>query len=243
MRQSEPAQPVRVTPEESLATFGAEVRQLRKARQMTLADLAAASGVSVSHLSAIERGGVNPTLGKIAQIAEGLGVPEEWFFTRREGDGPLERTFVVRRENRRSLNLLYGEPAEVSGYSDALLSSSLGGAFHMGLSEYPPHSDAVADEIYVREGEQHGLVLEGELVLTLGTETIRLRAGDSFSFPGTILHAMRNKSDRPARLIWVNSPVVIPKFAVHAKAGPAANRTGTSPPRATPITPIKGRSR
>ncbi|MFC3616590.1 helix-turn-helix domain-containing protein [Lutimaribacter marinistellae] len=224
-----------ISPDESMATFGAEVRELRRARQMTLADLAEASGVSLSHLSAIERGSVNPTLGKISRIAIGLGVPEEWFFNRREGEGPLERTYVVRHENRRNLNLLYGETAEVSGYADELLSSSLGGAFHMGISEYAPHSEAVADEIYSRAGEQHGLVLEGELVLTLETEVITVRAGDSFSFPGDILHSTRNMSDRPARLIWVNSPVIIPKYAVHEETetppdkARAANkkRTGT----------------
>lgn len=217
----------RVSPEESMESFGAEVRELRRARQMTLADLARASGVSVSHLSAIERGSASPTLKKISKIAVGLGVPEEWFFSRRQGKGPLERTYVVRRENRRNLNLLYGEPAAVSGYSDALLSSSLGGAFHMGVSEYPPHSENVADEIYSRDGEQHGLVLEGELVLTLEDEVITVRAGDSFSFPGEILHATRNMSDKPARLIWVNSPVIIPKYAVHEnkEAQPVKART------------------
>ena len=46
-----------VTPfSESMTAFGMEVRQLRKARKMTLKDLARASGVSLSHLSAIERG-------------------------------------------------------------------------------------------------------------------------------------------------------------------------------------------
>lgn len=204
----------RVKPEEALASFGAEIRELRKARQMTLADMAEASGVSVSHLSAIERGTVNPTLAKISRIAEALGVPEDWFFARREGNGPLERAYVVRRENRRSLNPLYGDPPEVSGYHDFLLSSSLGGAFHMGISDYPPYSEEVLDEVYSRDGEQHGIVLEGELVLTLENEKITLRAGDSFSFPGHVLHSARNKSDKPARLIWVNSPVIIPKYAV-----------------------------
>lgn len=210
----------RVTTEETLASFGAEIRELRKARQMTLADLAEASGVSVSHLSAIERGAVNPTLGKITLVAAALGVPEEWFFARREGKGPLERAYVVRRANRRSLNPLYGDPPGVSGYHDYLLSSSLGGAFHMGISDYPPYSEAVLDEVYSRDGEQHGIVLEGELVLTLEDETITLRAGDSFSFPGHILHATRNKSDRPARLIWVNAPVIIPKYAALREADP-----------------------
>ncbi|GGH18279.1 transcriptional regulator, XRE family with cupin sensor [Cribrihabitans marinus] len=204
----------RLTRDEGVATFGAEVRELRKARQMTLANLAEASGVSISHLSAIERGTVNPTLGKITRIAEALGVPEEWFFSFRPGSGALERRYVVRSGHRRNLNLLYGETVEEAGYSDALLSSSIGGGFHMGLSDYPPYSEAVMDELYSREGEQHGFVLEGELVLRLEDEEITVRAGDSFSFPGEVLHSTRNKSAHPARLIWANSPVIIPKYAV-----------------------------
>jgi transcriptional regulator with XRE-family HTH domain len=205
----------RLSSDEDLATFGSEIRALRKARKMTLADLAQASGVSVSHISAIERGSASPTLSKITGIAEGLGVPEEWFFTRRKGEGPLERTYVVRRANRRSLNLLYGETPETCGYADELLSSSLGGGFHLGISEYPPYSNKVPDDFFVRDGEAHGLVLEGELTLTLEDEVITVREGDSFSFPGNILHSTRNKSAKPAKLIWVNSPVIIPRFAVH----------------------------
>ncbi|MEY8839663.1 cupin domain-containing protein, partial [Cribrihabitans sp. XS_ASV171] len=151
-------------------------------------------------------------------------VPEDWFFASRPGSGPLERAYVVRRENRRNLNVLYGETEQAAGYSDALLSSSLGGAFHMGISDYAPHSETVVDEVYAREGEHHGFVLEGELVLKLEDETITLRAGDSYSFPGHVLHSARNKSDKPARLIWVNSPVIIPKYAVLEEDKAAAKR-------------------
>ncbi|MBE1282138.1 MAG: helix-turn-helix domain-containing protein [Rhodobacteraceae bacterium] len=203
---------VRATPAETMSAFGSEVRQLRKARQMTLAELAKASGVSVSHLSAIERGTVNASLPKVSRIAEALSVPEEWFFNRRSGAGPMERSYVVRKQNRRSLDLLYGEPVEKSGYSDRLLSSSIGGDFYMGVSDYSPHSSQVTHHLFQRDGEMHGLVLDGEFELTLEDEVITLRAGDSFSFPGQIVHSARNISDQPARLLWVNSPVIIPKY-------------------------------
>ena len=42
--------------DQATVILGQELRELRKARRMTLMDLAEASGVSVSHLSAIERG-------------------------------------------------------------------------------------------------------------------------------------------------------------------------------------------
>nr|WP_256439785.1 cupin domain-containing protein [Ruegeria sp. R13_0] len=59
----------------------------------------------------------------------------------------------------------------------------------------------------------HGVVLDGELELVLEDETVTLRTGDSFSFPGEILHVLRNVTDQPARMIWVNSPVIIPRFS------------------------------
>ena len=99
----------------------------------------------------------------------------------------------------------------------------------MGISDYPPYSEKVADELYSREGEQHGFVLEGELTLRLEDEIITLRAGDSFSFPGHILHSTRNKSAHPARLIWVNSPVIIPKYAA-LDTSRRTSRNKTRPP-------------
>ena len=197
--------------ERSVAAFGLEVRQLRKARRMTLAELAAASGVSVSHLSAIERGAVNASLDKVNRLADALAVPVAWFFTRRPGEGPLERAHVVRSQNRRNLNLLYGETSDESGYTDWLLSSTIGGEFYFGVSEYAPRSETREEDIVIRDGEQHCLVLEGEIELVLRNEVIVLRAGDSYSIPGDIPHKTSNHGEAPARMIWVNSPVIIPK--------------------------------
>jgi transcriptional regulator with XRE-family HTH domain len=202
---------------ESVAAFGLEVRQLRKARRMTLSQLAEASGISLSHISAIERGAVNASLDKVNRLANALSVPVAWFFTRRPGTGPLERAHVVRAKNRRNLNLLYGEPAERSGYTDWLLSSTIGGEFYFGVSEYPPHQNHHRDEIVVRDGEQHCLVLEGEIELLLGDEVITLRAGDSYSIPGDIPHRSSNQTDKTARMIWVNSPVIIPEECVRGE--------------------------
>lgn len=168
------------------SNFGAEVRQLRKARRMTLSDLAAESEISVSYLSAIERGAVDPSIGKVARIATALGVPEEWFFYKRTGQGPMERSYVVRERNRRQLNALYGETVQKLGHVDELLSSSIGGAFYVGQSEYAPKTERVVTPVVSRGGELHGVLITGELRLTINEEDITLRPGDSFSFPGEV---------------------------------------------------------
>jgi transcriptional regulator with XRE-family HTH domain len=193
------------------ATFGAEVRALRKTRRMTLKDLATVSGVSLSHLSAIERGASNPSLEVIDSIASALSVSPDWFFVRRSGAGPLERACVVRAHERRALNVLYGQSEHEIGYADGLLSASIGGRFYMGMARYAPGASRPDEPMLVHDGEEHGVVIEGTLELTLGDEVVTLRAGDSYSFDGRIPHHARNRSDAPAVLVWAVAPVVIPK--------------------------------
>ncbi|WP_299616438.1 cupin domain-containing protein [uncultured Tateyamaria sp.] len=199
----------------ALSSLGSEVRQLRKARQLTLKQLSAQAGISLSHASAIERGVTNPSVDVLHAIAQALSVTPDWFFARRSGPGPMEQTYVVRAQNRRNLNALYGQGVEELGYSDQLLSSSIGGQFYMGLAVYAPFSEGPEQPLQEHEGEEHGLVLEGELEMQIGDECITLRAGDSYSFDARIPHHGRNRTDRPCRLIWAVSPVVIPKDVVH----------------------------
>jgi quercetin dioxygenase-like cupin family protein len=42
-----------------------------------------------------------------------------------------------------------------------------------------------------RHGEQWGIVVEGEMELTIGGDTRRYRAGDSYSIPAGVEHAAR----------------------------------------------------
>jgi transcriptional regulator with XRE-family HTH domain len=64
-----------VVGESSLAArIGARLRELRQARSLTLAKLAEQSGMSVSYLSAVEKGVNLPSLQTLARITEALGV-------------------------------------------------------------------------------------------------------------------------------------------------------------------------
>lgn len=196
---------------ESLVSLGSEMRQLRRARDLTLKDISELTGVSLSHLSAIERGAANPSMDVLQTVAAALRVSPDWFFARRPGKGPFERAFIVRAQNRRNLNALYGQsPAEL-GYTDSLISSSIGGRFYMGIAVYSPRSEVPEEPLLQHSGEEHGLVMEGELEMQIGQEFIILREGDSYSFDARIPHHGRNRSDAVCKLIWAVSPVVIPK--------------------------------
>ena len=206
---------------------GAEIRELRKVRGLTLRALSDATGISLSYLSAVERDLGNPSFEVFKSIANALAVDVNWFFATRQGAGPLERACIVRSDSRRSLNVLYGSPAHEIGYSDSLLSSSIGGRFYMGLAVYAPGSNVPEQPLHSHEGEEHGIVIKGQLEMTLEDEVVTLSVGDSYSFDARIRHHARNRTDEEAILVWAVSPVVIPAEVEERDGESASDGTET----------------
>jgi len=106
---------------------------------------------------------------------------------------------------------MYTRTAQELGFEDELLSSSLAGQCYLLLSHFPPKKGAAPEHLegYVFEGEQHGLVLTGEIELKLGDELIVLHTGDSFSYPSLIAHRFRNRKNKKATMVWAMTPVRI----------------------------------
>ena len=59
----------------SRESAGAAIRALRESRDLSLADLAAATGVSIMGLSYLERGARKPHKGTVRKVENGLGLP------------------------------------------------------------------------------------------------------------------------------------------------------------------------
>mgnify|MGYP006272272507 FL=1 len=191
--------------------LGSEIREVRKARGQTLKQLAARVSCSTAYLSRIELGTANVSRALLQEISAALAVDPDWFFPRRSGAGPLERRHVVRAQNRRALSGMYTRTPEELGFEDELLSSTLSGQCYLILSRFRPGAGTPPDPLegYAFEGEQHAIVLTGEVELRLGDEVIVLRPGDSFSYPSTIAHRFRNRTDREATMVWAMSPIRI----------------------------------
>jgi len=188
------------------ARLGEELRALRKAHGLTLQALARKSGKSISFISKIERGRARPSITALQDIAEALDVPICWFF---ETDGPVpadERPYIVRANRRRRLSYFGMTSTDYMGREDFLLSAGLDGRLALGVSHYEPGGTA-GDDLYTHQGEEAGLVLEGEIELTLDKKVFLLKHGDSFSFPASLPHTYRNSGEITAVLMWANTPV------------------------------------
>ncbi|WP_206520444.1 MULTISPECIES: helix-turn-helix domain-containing protein [unclassified Mesorhizobium] len=175
-----------------------DIRALRKARGLTLAEIALKLDRSVGWVSQVERGLSVPSLGDLRAFAELFGVPLSLFFSH---DVPAEeeRGVVVRAGSRRSLG------TSESGLVEELLSPDLGGSFEMLRSVFAPGAELKTEAR--RPTEEAGYVASGTFELEIGGVWHRLSEGDSFRFEGKPFR-WRNPGADPAVVIWVVSPPV-----------------------------------
>ncbi|WP_206619201.1 MULTISPECIES: helix-turn-helix domain-containing protein [unclassified Mesorhizobium] len=175
-----------------------DIRALRKARGLTLAEIAMKLDRSVGWVSQVERGLSIPSLGDLRAFAELFGVPLSLFFSH---DVPAEeeRGVVVRAGSRRSLG------TSESGLVEELLSPDLGGSFEMLRSVFAPGAELKTEAR--RPTEEAGYVASGTFELEIGGVWHRLSEGDSFRFEGKPFR-WRNPGAEPAVVIWVVSPPV-----------------------------------
>jgi transcriptional regulator with XRE-family HTH domain len=177
---------------------GKDLRALRKARGLTLAELALRIGRSVGWLSQIERDLAEPTIGDLRRLAEALDQPMSLFFGVPEAPTD-ERGYVVRADSRRSL----GHADE--GLVEQLLSPDLGGSFEIVRSVFAPGAELATPAR--RPTEEAGYIVSGTLDLTIGPRVFRLGPGDSFRFKDEP-YRWANPGPDPCVAIWVIAPPV-----------------------------------
>ena len=96
-----------ILPDEPLSAsqlLARDIRALRKARGLTLAELGARLKRSIGWLSQVERGLSAPSLADLRAFAELFGVPLSLFFGH-EAEREEERGVVVRSGRRRSIRI------------------------------------------------------------------------------------------------------------------------------------------
>jgi transcriptional regulator with XRE-family HTH domain len=176
--------------------LGVRLRELRRARGLSVRDVAEACGLSSSFLSLVETGRSDITIGRLVRLVAFYGVslvdllPEQ----------PAADDYVVHSHDIR----LMRSPAE--GIDIHLLAPDTHRTMMPMLLTVDP--GAALAERGQHPGEEWVHVLEGELVLEVeGLETRVLRTGDSAYYASTRPHRFGNgsKSER-LRLICVDTP-------------------------------------
>lgn len=180
-------------------SIGSKIRELRRAKGMTLQQVADASQISVGYLSQIERDQSKLPIGVLKKISTVLGVQMNWFFHVSEAPA-RERDVVVRANDRRQFSFTG------IGVDEELLSPNLNGPLELLMSTLEVGADSGE---YSHEGAEAGLVMEGRLDLWVGDRFFQLEEGDSFSFNSAEVHRCGNSGAKTAKVLWVITP---PKY-------------------------------
>ncbi|MCQ9367702.1 pyridoxal-dependent decarboxylase [Brevibacterium sp. 50QC2O2] len=168
--------------------LGPRLRDIRRAKGLTVQDLARRSGVSRSMVSEVERGGRVPTILTLDRLATALGTGLGRLVAGEAGD---DDAIIVRRQDEQAR-------LDEGSWSRTVLNPNLAGVeFEFMRVEIAAGVDAGAYDPHMRGSREYVAVESGVLTLSLDGRDYRLAAGDSIYFGGARVHAFRNDASVP----------------------------------------------
>jgi transcriptional regulator with XRE-family HTH domain len=179
--------------------IGERVRALRKARGLSVADVAKQSGIPESTVYGIEGHLVSPPLGNIVSLAKVFEISVGDFFGE-SGDSPY---CIVRSDDRKTVSRFNSLDETSGGYSYQSLGQHKKNRhmepFLVTLS--PTESSEIEPNQHI--GEEIIFVLEGKIEVRLLDKTEILNPGDSIYYDSTMPHFISCHGKEPATILAV----------------------------------------
>ena len=182
------------------ASIGREVKTLRRQQNMTVADVAQLTGLSIGMLSKIENGNTSPSLKTLQVLSHTFSVPVTAFFAgfneRREVQHVRANEHVeVDRRGTRA-----GHQYNLLGHIGANSSGVMMEPYLITLSE-----DSDVFPTFQHEGLEMLYVLEGEVKYRHDDKIFHLRPGDSLFFDADAPHGPEVLVKLPIRYLSIIS--------------------------------------
>lgn len=179
--------------------IGVKLRHTRMVKGLTLRKLADKVGCSESLLSKIENGRSSPSLNMLQKVAKGLDMTVGQLFSQVDSDAaPVtkagERIMIHTDQSRKGKGLIL---ERLIPYSEGHLLQ--GNIHHIEV-------DGGSEGMLQHDGEEFGYVLEGRIELIVDGKPYVVEQGDSFCFRSEKAHGYRNVGEKPAQIIWLNTP-------------------------------------
>lgn len=179
-------------PAESVLSPGQRFRRLRQKRNLSLVQVAKATGVSVGFLSALERGQMRASVATLTRIARYYRTNLLSFF-----DDSKKNSRLVPPAERRVLETTKGVRMELLAWGNKVMEPH--------LFRIKPGSGS--GEPYTHEGEEFLHVIRGTFEIWIGNEEhYKLKPGDSLYFESSTPHRWRNPGSSESWLLWINTP-------------------------------------
>jgi transcriptional regulator with XRE-family HTH domain len=187
--------------------LGRQIRAERLGQGIGLREMARRLGISASALSQIETGKARPSVSKLFDIVNLLGVSVDGLLAGGDGRpaGAPPDTVRPGQEGFFSLQRVGGH--ETIELESGVVWSRLTAGSFPGVEflhvEYRPGACSSNEGAFMRHaGQEFGYLLSGRLRVDVGFDRHELGPGDSISFPATTPHRLRNDGAEPAHAVW-----------------------------------------
>jgi transcriptional regulator with XRE-family HTH domain len=177
--------------------IGRNIRDIRKRTGVTLDYLAEEIGMTKSTLSKIETGKTSTSVATLLKIAEALGVEITEFFLKQRERPPYIHT-------RKGFGQIVTRDGSRFGYTYEALANGMVDKLAEPFLCTVDRNDLTGE--FQHAGEEFVYILSGEIIYTIGSDSITLKAGDSLYFDSSIVHTIRAISEMPVKLIFIMIP-------------------------------------
>ncbi len=174
---------------------GIRLKAEREGRKLSQRQLAAAAGVTGGMISLIEQNRTSPSVATLKKILTALDVSLGDFFAEADA-GPGQWHFAAS-------DLRAVSPSPLIRFLQVGRSGD--GPIQMLHETYAPGADTGPD-LYSHDGDEAGIVIAGEVLLTVGGDTRLLAAGDAYLFQSRLPHRFRNPSQEPCVIVSACTP-------------------------------------
>jgi transcriptional regulator with XRE-family HTH domain len=182
-----------------VTAVGNRLRILRHERRMTLLELAAATDLSPSTLSLVERGRTTPSIHSMIVIANALNVTISDLIST---DQSNEERIIVRASDQPFANAAQDVIRRV-------LREDRSRGISLAINEYEPHAGSSLTS-GDHSGFEYGFVLEGILTVELDNMTYKLKVGDLIAFESWRPHRFWNNGSKRVRTLSINLKGITP---------------------------------
>jgi transcriptional regulator with XRE-family HTH domain len=174
--------------------LGNRLKKIRRRQGLSVDELSMRGGVSKNLLVMIESNSVSPSYASLLKILKGFPIDVGDFFNAELDDTNQVVFRAGEQEKLKSTGIaitLHGHIMPGRGIS-------------MAQETYLPGADTGVNPLRY-SGEEVGLVMEGEIELTVDHHIHRLVAGDSYYFRTHLPHRFRNLGKVAAKVVSANS--------------------------------------
>jgi transcriptional regulator with XRE-family HTH domain len=177
--------------------IGSRLQAVRKSKGLSQRELAKRVGVTNSTISLIEQNKVSPSVSSLKKVLDGIPISLADFFTLDlEGTGGDSPFYAL------------DEQPDV-GNNDIhyfLVGRRRGTRQMCILREVMPPGTDTGESPYAHDGEEGGVVIQGQVEITVGERVRVLGPGEAYYFESRTPHRFRNVGKDDAILVSANTP-------------------------------------